>query len=200
MTTTETRAELLADRFAPRYDYMQARHLVVDAPPAQTYAAVRTLDLTDLGGRIVDAAFWARGLPERWKKRHHDTPRHRTRLTLDDLAAGSEWVILGEWTGTEIVAGVGGRFWKPVVEWRRIEPDEFAEFAEPGYGKIVMSLSVRPYGEARSLLSCDVRVTLTDSASRAKFRAYWTVAAPFVAAVQASMLRTIARHAETPGA
>lgn len=200
MTTTETRAGILADRFAPRYDHMQTKHLVVDAPPEQTYAAVRALDFTDVGGPVVDAAFWVRGLPERYRNRHHVTPRHRTRLTFDDMAAGSDWLILGERTGSEIVIGVAARFWTPVVEWRRVEPDEFADFAEPGYGKIVLSLSVRPYGQGRALLTSDTRVICTDRASRAKVRAYWRVAGPFIGLVQAATLRTIAQHAEHPTA
>ncbi|GLY70558.1 hypothetical protein [Amycolatopsis taiwanensis] len=199
MTETGTSTELLADQFAPHFAAMQTQHLVVDAPVTQAYAALRALDFTDVGGGLVSAAFWARNLPERWKNRHHKMPRHRTRLTFDDLAAGWEWTILGERPGTEIAIGVGGKFWKPVVEWRRIEPENFLAFDEPGYGKIVQSLSARPYGTSRSLLTYDARVVLPDAASRAKFRAYWTVAAPFVKTVQAATLRTIARHAETAG-
>jgi hypothetical protein len=198
MTSTQAPAELLADRFAPDPDMMQTRHLVVAAPAGQAYPAVRGLDFTEVGGALVNAAFWVRGLPERWKNRHHKMPRVPTRLTFEDMTAGSEWVILGERPGAEIVAGVAGRFWKPVVEWRRVEPAEFAGFAEPGYGKIVMSLSATPYGESHSLLIYDVRIVLQDTLSRAKFRSYWLVTSPFIGAVQAATLRTIARHAEHP--
>lgn len=191
-----TNLELLADKFAPRHEVMQTQHLVAVAPIEATYTALRGLDFTDIGGAIVDAAFWVRGLPERWKNRHHKTTRVPTRLTFDDMAAGSEWVILGERPGEEIAAGAVGRFWKPVIEWRHVDADAFTEFAEPGYGKIVMSLSVRPYGGERSLLTYDIRVILNDSASRAKFRPYWAVVAPFVKVVQATTLRTIARTAE----
>lgn len=197
MTETETSTELVADRFAPRFTTMQTQHLVVGAPVRQAYTALRALDFTEVGGGLASAAFWARDLPERWKNRHHQLPRRRTRLTFDDLAAGWEWTILGERPGAEIAIGVGGRFWKPVVEWRRIEPEEFLAFDEPGYGKIVQSLSALPYGRSRSLLTHDARVVVTDRASRAKFRAYWAVVSPFVKTVQAATLRTIARHAET---
>jgi hypothetical protein len=197
MTETETPSELLADRFAPRWAVMQTQHLVVDAPVTEAYAALRALDFTEIAGGLVGAAFTVRDLPERWKNRHHKMPRQRTRQTFDDLSAGSEWTILGERPGTEIVIGVGGRFWKPVAEWRRIEPAEFLAFDEPGYGKIVQSLSARPYGESRSLLTHDVRVVLADWASQTKFRAYWAVVSPFVKAVQAATLRTIARNAKT---
>ncbi|WP_236794265.1 hypothetical protein [Amycolatopsis sp. GM8] len=195
MTTTETRGELLVDKFAPRYDFMQTRHLVVAAPVERAYRALRDLDFMEVGGGIVNAAFWVRGLPERWHDRHHRPPRTPTRLKFDDMAAGSEWLILGERPGAEIAAGVIGKFWKPVIEWRHTELAEFIDFDEPGYGKIVFSLSAAPYGQSRSLLTYDIRVALTDATSRNKFRAYWTVVAPFVGAVQAATLRAAARHA-----
>ncbi|NKQ51812.1 hypothetical protein HFP15_02830 [Amycolatopsis sp. K13G38] len=199
MSTTETARTLLADTYAPRYDVMQTRHLIVEAAPERAYRAVRALDFTEVGGGIVGAAFRVRGLAERWHNRHDKTPRVPPRLTFDDMSAGSDWVILGEHPGVEIAAGVGGRFWKPVVEWRRIAPEEFASFSEPGYGKIVFSLSVTPYGDTRSLLTYDIRVSTTDTASRVKFRAYWTVVSPFVAAVQNATLRAAASRAEHPG-
>ncbi|MET8997554.1 hypothetical protein [Amycolatopsis sp. NPDC004169] len=33
--------------------------------------------------------------------------------------------------------GVAGRFWKPVITWRRVEADDFAAFDDPGFGKLV---------------------------------------------------------------
>ncbi|MFI7117442.1 hypothetical protein [Amycolatopsis sp. NPDC049868] len=188
-------AELLADRFAPDPAFSVLRHRVVDADPATTYAAVRGFDFMKVGGPLVRAAGWVRGLPERFRRGHG--PSVPTRLTFDDMATDSDWVILGELPGIELVAGVAGKFWQPVIEWRRLEPGEFAGFLEPGYGKIVLSLSVRRYGEQRSLLSYDIRVTLTDSASLSRFRLYWAVASPFIKAIHAATLRTIARDAET---
>lgn len=197
MTETETSTELLADRFAPHPTTMQTQHLVVHAPMPRAYAALRALDFTEVGGGVASAAFWLRALPERWQNRHHKMPRQRTRLTLDDLAGGPEWTILGEREGAEIALGVGGRFWKPVVEWRRIEPEQFVAFDEPGYGKLVLSVSARPYGKSHSLLTHDLRITVAGGADWAQFRAYWMTVSPFVKAIQAATLRTIARHAET---
>lgn len=198
MTSTQARPDLLADRFAPRYDVMQTRHLMVEAPVARAYSALRNLDFTEIGGGLVNLAFWARRLPERWKNRHHRMPRVPTRLTFDDLVIGSDWVILGERPGAEIVLGVAGQFWKPVVVWRHVEPGLFADFTEPGFGKIVLSLSATPYGETHTLLTYDIRVVLGDGWSRTKFWAYWMTVSPFVRAIQAATLRTVARHAETP--
>lgn len=196
--STHTAPAMLADEFAPRYDVMQAEHIVVDTEPAAAYAAVRELDFTDVRGPLVTAAMWVRGLPERWKRRRQGPPRMPTRMTFDDMAAGSDWVILGENPGHEITAGVAGRFWRPVVQWRHVEAEQFTTFDEPGYGKIVMSLSVRPYGVGSSLVSYDVRVIVNDTLSRTKFDLYWTTVAPFVRSIQKATLRTIKGNAEHP--
>jgi len=194
-TPADAPPTLLADQFAPRFDVLQAQHLVVNATAADTYPAIRQLDLTDIRGPLVGSARWVRSLPERWRSRKHGPPRTPTRMTLDDMETASEWVILGEQPGHEIAAGVAGRFWKPVVQWRHVDADKFIEFHEPGYGKIVMSLSVRPYG-VRALASYDIRVILNDTMSTATFKAYWKTVSPFVRAIQNATLNTIKANAE----
>lgn len=197
-TPAVTQPAMLAERFAPRYDVIQVEHILVDADPARTYAATRQLDFTDVRGPLVDAVSFVRALPERIRNRGQGPPRQPTRMTFDDMATGSEWVILGETPGHEIAAGVGGRFWLPTVQWRRVEPENFVAFDEPGYGKIVMSLSVRPYGARQSLVSYDIRVACNDTLSQAKFSLYWKTVAPFVRSIQKATLNTIKRHAELP--
>ncbi|WP_199433737.1 hypothetical protein [Qaidamihabitans albus] len=197
-TPAHTEATMLADRFAPRYDVIQAEHLIVNAEPAQAYAATRELDFTDIRRPLVTAAMWVRALPQRWRQRKQGPPRQPSRMTFDDMATGSDWVILGERPGCEIAAGVTGRFWRPVVQWRHVDAEAFTEFDEPGYGKIVMSLSVHPYGAARSLASYDIRVILNDTLSRTAFGLYWKTVSPFVRAIQKATLDTIKAHAEHP--
>lgn len=169
---------------------------MVDANPKSTYEAVRELDFTDVHGPLVDASMWVRGLPERIRSRRHGPPRTPTRLTLDDMTAGSDWVILGEQPGVEIAFGAIGRFWQPVIEWRPIEARDFTDFTEPGYGKIACSLSVLPYGTSRSLLTYDVRTILDDHLAWVGFRRYWRIIKPFVGTIERATLRTIAAAAE----
>ncbi|MCS7484746.1 hypothetical protein ACFFQW_43265 [Umezawaea endophytica] len=191
--------ELLVDRFAPRSDFTLAHHRLVDADPDTAYRAVRELDLTEVHGTLVDTSMWLRSIPERVKYRKRGPVRTPTRLTLDDLAAGSERVVLGERPGEEIAFGAVGRFWQPVVEWRPVEPRDFVDFSEPGFGKIVCSLSVLPYGTRRSLVTYDVRTIFDDPPSWVGFRRYWRVVKPFVGVIQRAALRTIADTAERGG-
>lgn len=187
--------DLLIDHFLPHHHFELVRHTVVDAPVKDTYAAARELDFTDVRGGAVSLASWMRGLPERWHNRRHGPPRQPTRLTVDDLTAGSAWVLLGEHTGSEFAIGVAGKFWRPVVTWRRVEADEFATFEEPGFGKLVLAVSVRPYGPHRSLLTVHTRIQLTDPHSWVKFRRYWRMTRPFIQAAHAALLRTTAANA-----
>ncbi|WNV84832.1 hypothetical protein [Umezawaea sp. Da 62-37] len=171
----------------------------MDADLATTYRAARELDLTQVGGALVKWAFQVRGIPERMGSRGNGPPRVPTRMTLDDLSASSDWVILGERPSAEVAFGAVGRFWKPVIEWHEIEPRDFTDFTTPGWGKIACSLSVQPYGQNRTLLTYDVRTILNDPLSWVRFRRYWHLIGPFVGMIERAALRTIAAAAEHPG-
>ncbi|MFJ8962504.1 hypothetical protein ACIRG5_24260 [Lentzea sp. NPDC102401] len=188
---------LLADRFAPRCEFGRTDHVVVEADPPSTFKAVHDLDLTDLHGFLVTAAVRLRELPETWRSRR--TPRQRTRLTINDLTTGSDWVLLGEQPGREIVFGAIGKVWQPIVKWVPLEARDFVDFAEPGYAKVVCSISVLPYGERRSLVTAEMRVVLTDPRAWLSFRRYWRISTPFVGVISRAILRTVKHSAETGG-
>ena len=190
-----TGPDLLIDHFLPHPHFELVRTALVDAPVKETYAAARELDFTDVRGGIVSVTGWVRTLPARRHNRRHGPPRRPTRLTPDDLDAGSEWVLLGDRPGSEFALGVAGRFWKPVIPWRRVEADDFARFGEPGYGKIVMAVAVLPYGPHRTLLTVHTRVAMTDPESWLKFRRYWRIARPAIGSVHTALVRTVAANA-----
>ncbi|MFI5589471.1 hypothetical protein ACIA5G_30765 [Amycolatopsis sp. NPDC051758] len=190
-----TGPDLLIDHFLPHPHFELVRTALVDAPVKETYAAARELDFTDVRGGAVTAAGWLRMLPERWRNRHHGPPRRPTRLTADDLDAGSEWTLLGDRPGSEFALGAAGKFWKPVIVWRRVEADDFAGFEEHGYGKIVMAVAVFPYGPHRTLLTVHTRVAATDPESWLKLRRHWRAARPAVGAVHTALIRTMAANA-----
>jgi hypothetical protein len=163
-----TGPDLLIDHFLPHPHFELVRTAIVDAPVTETYAAARELDFTDVRGGIVSVAGWVRALP---------------------------WVLLGDRPGSEFTLGVAGKSGKPVSPWRRVEADDFAEFEEPGYGKIVLAVVVVPYGPHRTLLTVHTRVATTDPESWLKFRRYWRVARPVIGAVHTVLVRTVAANA-----
>ncbi|MEV5410197.1 hypothetical protein AB0K60_15350 [Thermopolyspora sp. NPDC052614] len=195
---TSEQEELLIDSFMGQYDFSRLEHIVVEAPTDATYRAARELDLMSVGGPLVKALMWARELPHRLPGRlgRRPAPPRPERATLDDLDSGTDWVLLGERPGSEVVFGVVGTFWRPDIVWRRVEAADFASFAEPGWGKIAANFSVRPYGAGRTLLVYEARTRLTDPRSRTRFRWYWAAVSPFVGAVLRAALRSIKRDAE----
>ena len=88
-----------------------------------------------------------------------------------------------------------GVFWRGEIRWTDVTAEEFATFAESGYGKIACNFSVRPYGPDRTVLMFDCRVATTEEQSHRAFRRFWTVIRPFVGHIMRAALATIAKNA-----
>ena len=187
---------MLIESVMPRADALIAVHTMVAAQPAATYRAARDLDFLTVRTPLLTVAMWLRGLPERLRGNSAAPP---ARLQLDDMAAMPGWLLVGEQPGAEIVFGAVGRFWRPVIDWLQVGPDEFAEFDEPGWGKIAANFSVSPYGEQHTLLSYQCRTVTTDPESRRRFRRYWWLIRPFVAHIMRATVATIKADAEFGG-
>lgn len=188
--------DLLLDELGPRADAMIAVHAIVDATPAETYQAARSLDLMTVRTPLLTASFWARGLPARVLRRA--APDLPGPLTLEGELGIPGWMTLGEHPDREIAFGAVGVFWEPVIHWNLdVAPAGFARFDEPGWGKIACSYSVVPYGR-HSLLTYECRTTITDNESRSKFERYWWLVRPFVHHVMDATARRIAHNASSP--
>ncbi|WP_235783787.1 hypothetical protein [Amycolatopsis orientalis] len=192
---------LLIDRFLPRFDVTLIEHVVVDAAVAETWQAVRDLDLTRVHTPLMDVAMSARGIPAglaRWLGRAKPA-EPLTELKLDSPGLPG-WLSLGRTDGQEIVLGAIGRFWRPDIQWYDVtgmSPDEFAVFAEPGWGRIAAGFSLRPYGNARTLVSYEARTATDDLASARRFARYWWLVRPFVRIVMRATLGVIRQDAES---
>ena len=187
---------MLIESVMPRADALIAVHTMVAAGPAATYRAARDLDFLTVRTPLLTAAMWLRGLPERLRGNSAAPP---ARLRLEDMAAMPGWLLVGERPGSEVVFGAVGRFWRPVIDWRQVGPDEFADFDEPGWGKIAANFSVTRYGEQHTLLSYQCRTVTTDPDSRRRFRRYWWLIRPFVAHIMRATVATIKADAEFGG-
>lgn len=184
--------KMIIDERLPRYDVALAEHLVVEADPLTTWRAARELDFMRVHTPLMDAAMWVRALPGRIRGRPQRPPQ-RLSLAAGDGLPG--WLSLGERDGVEIAFGAVGAFWQPAIQWRDVPLADFTGFAEPGYGKIACSFSVRPYGRLRTLLTYECRTATTDPASRRRFARYWWLVRPFVRHIMRATLDTIGRDA-----
>jgi hypothetical protein len=173
----------LADDFLPIYDVSDAVATLVEADKQVVWQALLDVDLLRVGREtpLVGMLGALRVLPEVvGQLLHGERPaKPPESMRLRDLPsipmAEGGWILLGERSGEEIALGLVGKFWRPVIEWARIESaDEFRAFDEPGFAKTVYDLSVRELQPNKTLLSGLMRTATTDEHARRWFRRYWT--------------------------
>ncbi len=154
------------ERFLPDPDESVTEHAVVGADAARTYAAIGRADasgnrlLGPLGG-LADFVDGVAGSAA--------TPR-----TLEELL-GPElgFVPLADEAGQERVVGLVLRYSAFDRGVERLEPGQFAAFAEPGHLKAVVAFSLHPQDAGGTLLSCEVRVRATDDDTRSTLHTTW---------------------------
>lgn len=198
LPATDPGSDLALDRYLPTFDATVRRHVVIDADPKTVYEAVWAADMLDTG-LVVKSLNQLRVLPEfaatAIGRDRSSGPVEMESMTLEDIV-DTEWFLLEDREGSEVVFGAIGKFWQPVIEWLEIDPDDFDAFDEPGWGKLAASISLRPYGEGRTLATYEARTLTTDAESRGKFRRYWTLIGPFAGYVMKQALRRIESDAE----
>lgn len=172
---------MLIDDYLPIYDVCERHRIEIHAPVERVYAAARKLDIGE--ARLTRLLFRLRGLP---------CP---PRFTLDDFLK-MQFILLDERTNQELLLGLIGKFWTPTGNLRRLTTEEFKDFNERGYAKAAWNFSLTQATSGVVWLATETRVSCTDSASRMKFRLYWTVVRAFSGFVRREMLRVIKRSAE----
>ncbi len=175
------RERMLIDEYLPIYDVRERHRITVHAPVERVYWAVRQLDISE--ARLTRLLFRLRGI---------SCP---PRFALDDFLK-MRFILLGERTREELLLGLIGKFWTPAGELRRLEPEEFTDFNERGYAKAAWNFSLLEQANGTVSLGTETRVYCTDSASRARFRLYWTLIGAFSGLVRREMLQIIKRNPE----
>lgn len=176
-------ARPLEEELLPEFDVSDSVARAVAADAGAAWEALLAVDLIELGRRrpLVAVLGAIRAAPEIARRllRREGLPPRPDALTLRSMAAadgatGGDWTLLAERPGRAIALGLVGRFWKPVIEYRRVGADAFAAFDEPGWAKTVYSLAAEPLGPGRTQLRGTMRTATTDERSRRRFRRYWT--------------------------
>lgn len=186
----------LLERFLPTYGAAIVRETVVQAPPEVTYAAITQANLMD---PVVRGLFSLREGPARVLARFRSASRPPLprSLTMNDLLRPETgMVVLAEEPEVETLVGSVGRFWERDYGWRRVSPEEFTGFDEPGYAKLAIDLWVQPAGDGGSRLRYEARTATTDEAARRRFRWYWRLIRPGVGLVMGRAVSLIRKEAE----
>lgn len=194
ITTATAVSRQLIDTHLPAYDVVITERLVIGAGSDAVYRAARDLDFMTVQTPLLSMSFFVRGLPARLSGKSVPAPP-QLRLASDTPGLPG-WVYLGDRPGTEIVFGAVGRFWQPNIEWRDVDPADFAGFAEAGWGKIACQFLVADVGPGRSCLTYECRTATTDDRARRQMARYWWLIRPFVAHIMRATLRTVAAAAQ----
>jgi hypothetical protein len=172
------------DAELPRYDVMSRHALDIPAPRAQVWAVLRDLDIPP--SPVVRGLLLLRALPAWMMGKPYGRSRRITREALERAGVA----FLEEDPECEMVIGLVGKFWRPDGGLRPIRADEFREFNEPGYAKCAWNFLLTDIpGGCR--VDTQTRVLATDASSRRKFKAYWTLIAPFSGWIRGEMLRAL---------
>jgi hypothetical protein len=172
---------MLLDEFMPRFEVSQRHAMVVDAPPARTFEAVRSFDLA--GSPVSRLLIRARGLLRPGP------------LGLDQLLARGA-MVLGEEAPRELLLGLVGRPWTPLGGIvRHLDADGFRAFDRPGYAKVGWNFTVEERGRG-SRVRTETRIHCADERSRRAFARYWRVIGPFSGVIRREALRSIRERAE----
>lgn len=180
----------LLDRFIPEPEVAEHYQIAIAAPADIVIASAKQLEL--LKSPVIRAIFRARELALGGEP---DTRPHPTALMEQMQSIG--WVVLSERPGREIVFGSVTQPWQAAPVFRSIPADQFKDFSEPGYVKIVWTLRADPVDDQHAVFHTETRVCTTDGQARERFRTYWSFVAPGVALIRRAMLRPLKRAAES---
>lgn len=166
----------LIDTILPNADYRIDKHIVVNAPPDVTFAALREVDFAKARSPLLRLGAALRIAAIQRIRRRLGLPMlaRPVRLRLSDAEAFGQ-IRLAEDPGREIVIGslVQVTPYRPEsIFTNHATPTTFKSFDAPGFVKGAGSFQVRSFGKDRSLVSYEARARATDDVSRRRmFRA-----------------------------
>ena len=117
--------------------------------------------------------------------------------TLDGFLEETNFVLLGEKYGGEILFGLVGRFWTLSGHTQGLNIEQFRNFQEEGYAKAVWNFAVVPISDTSTGVTTETRIHCMDQVSRRKFKLYWFLIQRFSGVIRRIALREIKRDAES---
>ncbi|MBN1207153.1 MAG: hypothetical protein JXB05_19870 [Myxococcaceae bacterium] len=183
----------MLEPFIPEPRLIEVDHLDLAVPPETAYQAARHMDLAS--SSLVRGLFAVRTVPDRLMGRASGP----VRLSLDDLAnEASDFRFLADQPGRGFVVGAIGRFWELRIPFKQVAPEQFAQFDEPGWGKVAWCVRVEPLGGTGSRMVFELRLTATDEESWRELRRYHRLIAPLSHFIRRHMLAILGRQLGTP--
>lgn len=178
------------DEFAPIYQFNERHATRIQATPADVFRAIKTVTADEI--RLLRTLTWIRS--------PHLGSARESILNLSggkpiiEVALRSGFLLLAEDPERELVFGtLGGG---PPLDVHHPQPQDFINFARPGYAKIAMNFYVEPSADGGCTLKTETRVFATDEGARRGFGVYWRIILPGSALIRTMWLNAIKARAE----
>jgi hypothetical protein len=182
-------ADPLLDTFMPNYEVVDRHSVRIAVPNDVVLTAAAEMDIEKYP--VIRAIFKSR---ERILGGKPDNTIRPCGLLAEMQSFG--WHVLAEIPGREIVVGAVTKPWEPNPIFRGLAPDEFTNFKDPGYVKIIWTLRADAVGSTESIFRTETRAVGTDGEARKKFRRYWSLVSPGIIAIRSVMLPAVKAEAE----
>lgn len=161
---------MLIDKYSEDFQFKKLHKIEIRAKPHDIYSIIEHTDFYQ--SKIIKLLFTIRRLPK-----NMFSPEGFNKVGI---------MVLEEKVGEESVLGA---IFKPLgFKPVNVSPDEFREFDEKGYVKVVMNFFVSRIDERR--------VFCTSRKSRLMFTPYWLLLNRFIGLVRIVMLRLLKQEAE----
>ena len=171
---------MLIDQVLPKYDQREYHEIDIRGEGREVYQTVRSIDFSD--SLIIRTLFCLRGLPS-------------TSTNLDGLLRVG-FLLLQEIPDKEFVLGLVGKFWTVRAEILKMDPVQYVEFNQRGYGKLAWNFAIQESAPGTVRLSTETRIACTDDRSRTRFKLYWALIGRFSGLTRREMLRGVKRAVE----
>ena len=176
------------DEFLRSHDFSASYEIRINAPPSVVYQCVLRSDFNKQ---------WVVRLlmTIRTGKR---LPRNRVPGDLPQRLEGTDFVILDDVPGEELVIGVAGKFWRPDGgRCLDLTVGDFGGFARTGYAKVAWNFRLRTESPKCTVLSTETRIKCFGRAALWKFRFYWSLVGPPSGLIRKAILKQVKTEAES---
>jgi hypothetical protein len=180
------------DEFMPEFHFREHHTIVVAAPPARVYDAVKSVSADEIAlfNLFTSIRRFGRPGPESIL----NAPRQQPIL---DVATRTGFLLLVDRPPSDIVIGAvvvappGLR-----VPRRTFTGADFMALTQPGFGKATMNFRIDDLGNGTTRIDTETRVWATDRVALKRFTPYWRTIFPGSAILRATWLRAIKTRAE----
>jgi len=172
----------------PDFEQRIVQQVEVAAAPEEIRAVIQTMQLEDMP--LAGLLAWIRNLGQ-------EAPAHAPKMLFQDAAETFGSLAVPSTQQHETVGALVGQFWtRDYGIWRLGHIEEFRDFAQPGYAKVLTNFWFDEHLDGHTILRTETRVHSTSPAAARKFRVYWTIVGLGVRLYMRSVLRGIRRSAQ----